>query len=80
MQLKNRESDEAWSGELDQFRIDLEKENVVSEQDFSRLPANYIRFRFRVQAPMLVIEGCNEFNQQVLRAEIEEQNAFVEIG
>ena len=53
---------------------------VINQSDFNKLPESYIRFKFKVEIPMLRFEFINEFQQNIFTSECEGLLNFIEIG
>lgn len=59
---------------------ELSKTQLLTAEDFDKMPQGYLRFKFRVSIPSLRLSFVNEFEQALFLAEIQNQQAFVEVG
>lgn len=66
--------------ELRDLTTELSKTQLMSAEDFNRLPQGYLRFRFHLSIPLLRFSFSNEYGQCLLVAEVKRQEAEVQLG
>lgn len=66
--------------ELSSLTDDLGQTALVTNEDFDKLPGDYIRFSFMFRVPSLKLGFLNEFEQNIFEAEIEEIVTDVRVG
>ncbi len=51
-----------WEKEMEELQEEMRKQNTgTTDSDFTKMPAHYIRFKFKVEIPSLKLAFINEF-------------------